>query len=89
MSGLAPIDKNFVPYTKRPRNIYNSSLFVDGGRGKGRSSARIALQGSPFVGSECDSGWPCSPCGGPGANMVCTRRGGACLSREQVPWCNN
>jgi hypothetical protein len=41
----APIDKNFVPYTKRPRGKYSAGRFVDGGGGKGRSGAHVVPQG--------------------------------------------
>jgi hypothetical protein len=40
----APIDKDFVPYTKRPALKRNAGLFVDGGRGRGRSVPRVLPQ---------------------------------------------
>ena len=37
----APIDKNFVPYSKRPVLMNNAGLFVDGAAGKGRGRSRV------------------------------------------------
>jgi hypothetical protein len=54
----APIDKDFVPYTKRPVLKRNAGLFVDGGRGRGRGGARVVPQNR-----ECAGQWNGKPCG--------------------------
>ena len=68
----APIDKNFVPYT-RPVLMNNAGLFVDGAAGKCRGRSRVAPQTSVFVDDPCyrkPQGWPC------GAGKVCNEYSG-------------
>ena len=40
----APIDREFLPYTKRPVLKANVGLFVDGAAGRGRGAARVVPQ---------------------------------------------
>ncbi len=40
----APIDKDFVPYNKRPVLKRNAGLFVDGTGGRGRGASRVVPQ---------------------------------------------
>lgn len=42
MLQLAPIEKDFVPYSRRPVRKNNAGLFVKGGK---RKAAGVALQG--------------------------------------------
>ena len=49
----APIDKSFVPYTKRPMLRRNAGLFVDGGAGRGRVVPQVA---------SCARKPDCTPC---------------------------
>lgn len=64
MSTLAPIDRNFVPYTKRPVFRRNAGLFVDG-KGGGRGASRVVPQGVDInTGMYCadkQDGVPCGP----------------------------
>jgi hypothetical protein len=64
----APIDKDFVPYTKRPLLKRNVGLFVDGAAGRSRGAPRVmAQQQNPCVGKH---GVLCGDaCGFPG--MYC------------------
>lgn len=72
----APIDKDFVPYTKRPVLKRNAGLFVDGGKSKRGSGARVALQQAPCV-QHCmgrtTDGMQC------GANCAGTCQGPTCV----------
>jgi hypothetical protein len=72
MFRLAPIEKDFVPYSQRLVRKNNAGLFVKGGR-RGRA-AGVALQSSvPYVppyqqfpcfgknpGDSCGPGWICN-----------------------------
>jgi hypothetical protein len=40
----APIDRDFVPHTKRPILQRNARLFVSANAGRGRGGARVVLQ---------------------------------------------
>jgi hypothetical protein len=44
MFAPAPIDNDFVPYTKRPVLKRNAGLFVDGTAGRGRGTPRVVPQ---------------------------------------------
>jgi hypothetical protein len=47
----APIDNDFVPYTKRSMMLRNAGLFVDGAATKGRGGSRVVpQQQNPCVG---------------------------------------
>ncbi len=70
-----PIDKNFVPYTKRPVLKRNAGLFVGAG-GKGRGASRAILQQS--TGLECGGKPDCVTSCGPYA--VCVK--GSCVPIE-------
>jgi hypothetical protein len=60
----APIDKDFVPYTKRPVLRRNAGLFVDGARGRGRGGARVLPQQSALLNFQECVGKPAGvPCG--------------------------
>jgi hypothetical protein len=54
----APIDLNFVPYTKRRVLKRNAGLFVDGAAGAGRSGGRVTPQSASCAGRSDCSG-PC------------------------------
>jgi hypothetical protein len=59
MLRLAPIDKDFVPYPRRPVRKNNVGLFVGGKR----KAAGVALQGPPggcVPGDCCGPGWSCN-----------------------------
>jgi len=60
MSAPVSIDKDFVPYTKRPVLIRNAGLFVDGATGRGRSVPRVLPQ-SVWEG-DCSKLAPNAPC---------------------------
>jgi hypothetical protein len=53
-----PIDKNFVPYAKRPVLRRNQDLFVDGGRGGGGVAPAASV--SP-AGGFCRVNGDCPP----------------------------
>ena len=61
----APIDRNFVPHTKRLVLRHNAGLFVDGKAGRDANSSRVALQIAECAGKR--DGTPCGPFPG----MVC------------------
>ena len=44
MFAPALIDRDFVPYTKRPVLRRNAALFVDGSGGRGHGAARVVPQ---------------------------------------------
>ncbi len=83
----APIDNNYVPYTKRSVLKRNAGLFVDGSRGRARRAGRVAPQTSPFVGGPCDNLATCQLCGPRGKDrdhdMVCNSEGN-CVFRWQT-----
>jgi hypothetical protein len=45
-----PIDKNYVPFTKRPVLRRNAGLFVDPPASQGRGAARVVPQSSDCAG---------------------------------------
>jgi hypothetical protein len=57
----APIDKDFIPYTKRPVLRRNAALFVDGKAGSSNpiSASRVVPQIAECAGKP--SGTPCGP----------------------------
>jgi hypothetical protein len=55
----APIDKEFVPYTKRSVLRTNAGLFVDRATGRGRKARRVVQQQV----DECSGRPDCYPCG--------------------------
>jgi hypothetical protein len=57
----ARIDKDFVPFTKRPILRRNAGLFVDGS-GRGRGGARVLAQTGECTGPQ-DNGKACGPNG--------------------------
>jgi hypothetical protein len=57
MLQLAPMEKDFVPYSRRPVRKNNAGLFVKGGK---RKAAGVALQGPP---GGCNPGDCCPPRG--------------------------
>jgi hypothetical protein len=59
MFGTSPIDKNFVPYTKRPVLRRNAGLFVrtTGGGGRAARGALVAPQNTGCAGKA--NGTPC------------------------------
>jgi hypothetical protein len=60
----APIDKDFVPYTKRPVLKQNAGLFVDGAAGRGRATPRVVLQQIPctsYCKDKTTDGMRCGP----------------------------
>jgi hypothetical protein len=54
-----PIDKNYIPYTKRPVLRRNAGLFVDGKSRGSRSSGRVVPQIAECAGKP--DGTPCGP----------------------------
>jgi hypothetical protein len=56
------VDKDFVPYTKRPVLKRNAGLFVDGAAGRGGSVPRVFPQSSPPWEGDCSKLGPNAPC---------------------------
>ena len=81
MLRLAPIDRDFVPYSQRPVRKNNMGLFVKSGRHGGGAPPAVALQSSVQCRYQCDS-LNCPP------GMVCTGTGGGCVPRYEVPACS-
>lgn len=69
----APIDRDFVPYTKRAVLKHNAGLFVDGVAGRGRGTARVVPQQCPTSCYNLPDGTPC------GANCTGSCRGNWCV----------
>jgi len=80
MFRLAPIEKDFVPYSQRPVRKNNARLFVAGGRRGGGAPPAVALQSGVQCRYQCDSLY-CPP------GMVCTGPGGGCVPRYLAPDC--
>lgn len=49
----APIDRDFVPYTKRPVLKRNAGLFVDGTGGRGRGVSGVVPQSALAWEGDC------------------------------------
>jgi hypothetical protein len=81
MFRLAPIDNDFVPYSRRRIRKNNAGLFVKGRRRGGAAPPAVALQQS---GLQCR--YQCDSLNCP-AGMVCDQRGGGCQLRYRVPEC--
>jgi hypothetical protein len=80
MFRLAPIDSDFVPYSRRPVRKNNAGLFVKGRRRGGGAPPAVALQSSMQCRYPCDS-LNCPP------GMVCDQTGGTCVPRFEAPGC--
>jgi hypothetical protein len=63
----APIDKNFVPHTRRPVLRRNAGLFVDAGAGGNAGISRVVPQSRDCAGRP--DGAPCGP--HPSWGMIC------------------
>jgi hypothetical protein len=72
----ALMDKDFVPYTKRPVLKRNAGLFVDGAAGRRRGTVRVAPQQIPCVQQCIDRTTDGMRCG---ANCGGTCRGPTCV----------
>ena len=90
MLQLGPIEKDFVPYSRRPVRKNNVGLFVKGGRR--RAPRPVALQASapyqpPYQPYRCKGKNPCDPCD---TDMICNA-GLVCVSRgdSTVQGCPN
>jgi hypothetical protein len=59
----APIEKDFVPYTKRSVLRRNAGLFVDGTFGRGRTGSRVVPQQGQCSNGPADNGKQCGPGG--------------------------
>jgi hypothetical protein len=55
----APIDKDFVPYTKRPVLQRNTGLFIRATARRGRGVSRVVPQAGECAGKP--DGTPCGP----------------------------
>jgi hypothetical protein len=54
----APIDKDFIPYNRRPVMKHNAGLFVDSS-GRGSGASRVVPQNL----DQCAGKPDCTPCG--------------------------